>query len=301
MARWRAIHQGISTSGRFVSLPEFDQLLFINMVVQADDFGLLPGETLSLKLKCCPATQRREEEIEESLDRMLLAQLILGYLESNKRVVSICEWDEMQPKYLIGKRTNPKYPLITATSEIFDTFRHFSTKFDTFRPQIETEIETEMEMEIENVTPPAGAVVTPEAGATKSDPFDYAGIMAAWNEVWADVLSMKKLGAMSEKRKGHVRARATEATKMPPRDWLTGGVTTYKIDWSGEATWRTFFIYVRDECHWLYRKWGRMTFDWLVKPDNFLKAVEGNYENEKKDEVPFGQLSAKEIEFYDNL
>ena len=55
---WRAVHDGICTSPRFVTLEEWEQLLFLQMVVRADSWGRLPGHPFQLKLLCCPASGR---------------------------------------------------------------------------------------------------------------------------------------------------------------------------------------------------------------------------------------------------
>ena len=106
MASWRAIHRGICTSSRFVTLEEWEQLLFVQMVVQADQWGRLKADPLQIKMMCCPASSRGTEEILSALSKMSEpGRRLVDYYETDGTpVCEILEWDETQPSaYLKGR------------------------------------------------------------------------------------------------------------------------------------------------------------------------------------------------------
>ena len=106
MADWRAIKKGICTSSRFVTMEEWEQLLFVQMVVQADQWGRLKADPLQIKMMCCPASQRSIAEIQAALETMATQGrgLVDLYVTDGTPVCQIMEWDTTQPSsYLKGR------------------------------------------------------------------------------------------------------------------------------------------------------------------------------------------------------
>ena len=175
MAQWRAIHRGISTSARLVSLPEWVQLLFVQLVVNADDFGLLSGDLMTLKLTCCPGSVRSLAELSDALSLLEKARLVVVYELAKQQVVEVSEWDEKQPRSLIGKRTAPKYPILDENRVEQRYLPGNSRKFQEIPRQTETETETETETDTE--TEQRTCV---REGLEKMTPAD---VTATWNRV----------------------------------------------------------------------------------------------------------------------
>lgn len=112
MAKWRAIHKKISISPQVSSMSEFAQFLFERAMLHADDWGIVTGDPLGLKLLAIPASQRESTEFDAALNEMEEADLIWRYHpDSHGPLIQFITFDEHQPKILIGNRTEPKQPL----------------------------------------------------------------------------------------------------------------------------------------------------------------------------------------------
>ena len=62
MATGRMIRASISTSRKFAQLPtEFCQVLYLLLIVHADDFGMLAGDAWTVKYKAVPTSPRSED------------------------------------------------------------------------------------------------------------------------------------------------------------------------------------------------------------------------------------------------
>jgi len=112
MAKWRAIHRDISSSGQVNQLSEFAQLLFERMILWADDWGIITADPLEIKLKAIPGSTRTLTEIEEAVVDMERVGLVQRYeADQYKSLLFFPQWDRHQPQSLIGKRTTSDYPL----------------------------------------------------------------------------------------------------------------------------------------------------------------------------------------------
>ena len=112
MAKWRAIHSGICTSKRLVTLQEWEQLLFVQLVVQADQHGRLDADPFQVRIKCCPASSRTDNEISGAMVKMAEPQrhLIGLYRSQGINVCQVLEWDEMQPSSYLKDRGKSSLP-----------------------------------------------------------------------------------------------------------------------------------------------------------------------------------------------
>ncbi|RXZ42685.1 helix-turn-helix domain-containing protein [Crenobacter cavernae] len=136
---------------------------------------------------------------------------------------------------------------------------------------------------------PNTPVLTPQVTQTPLSSADADGVPAAKKrnaeaarikpESIADLFnrtccSLPQIKGMSADRIKHFRAR-----------WLQAGKEMGRYDpkdaSAGFAWWGRFFEVVEASDFLTGRKTGiRLGFDWLMKPANFLKVVEGNYDNE---------------------
>ena len=110
MAKWRALHGSISTSEQVNRLTEFAQLLFTWMIPHADDWGILTGSPLGIRMKVIPGTNRSLEEIEEALTNIEHAGLIWRYeADGHGQLVQFRTWAGYQP-IRADRQAPPKYP-----------------------------------------------------------------------------------------------------------------------------------------------------------------------------------------------
>jgi hypothetical protein len=111
------------------------------------------------------------------------------------------------------------------------------------------------------VTTPNGVVVAAKA-ATPACP--HQAIIGLWHEVMPE---LPRIREWSDTRQSHLQARWRAKPERQTLDW-----------------WEAFFTYVRKSDFLMGRMPGRdggasfkLTLPWLLKPENFAKATEGNY------------------------
>ena len=111
MAKWRAIHGDISTSGQVDQLTEFEQLFFTWMIPHADDWGVITGNTRELKLKVIPGSDRTCQEVTDALGHIEEVGLIWRYEpDTYGPLVQFKRWDSHQP-IREDRRKPPDLPL----------------------------------------------------------------------------------------------------------------------------------------------------------------------------------------------
>jgi len=119
MARGRMLSKSLSTSWKFAVCGasyeaaghphgEFPQLLFTLLVVHADDFGRLPGDAFTVKMRVLPTSPRGVDEFSEALDILAHARLIVRYLVDEQWVIQVLNFDEHQVG--LHKRTRSFFP-----------------------------------------------------------------------------------------------------------------------------------------------------------------------------------------------
>jgi hypothetical protein len=111
MAKWRALHSDISTSGQVDQLTEFEQLLFTWMIPHADDWGVITGDARELKLKVLPGSDRTCQEMTGALRHMEEVGLVWLYEPDDYGpLVQFRRWDTHQP-IREDRRKDPEKPL----------------------------------------------------------------------------------------------------------------------------------------------------------------------------------------------
>lgn len=120
--------------------------------------------------------------------------------------------------------------------------------------EIELEIEKELEIEEEENNTSLRSDIVPEE--VPADPVPYQKIQSEYNAICK---SLPKCTALSDKRKKAVKAR-----------WLEFGERVYEAFRLAEES---DFLKASDG------SWTGANFDWLMKPSNMLKVLEGNYAN----------------------
>jgi len=118
MAKWRAIHADISTSGQVNKLTEFEKLLFTWMIPHADDWGVLTGDLMELKLKVMPGTDRQSQELDDALTQIEKVGLIWRYEpDTEGPLIQFRKWDNHQP-IRKDRRQDPEHTLYPAFCQL---------------------------------------------------------------------------------------------------------------------------------------------------------------------------------------
>jgi hypothetical protein len=91
----------------------------------------------------------------------------------------------------------------------------------------------------------------------------HAKIINLYHEVLPELPMVR---AWTEERQGFLRSRWREEVDRQNLDW-----------------WRSFFIYIKQSDFLMGRKLRfKANLEWLVRPTNFIKVLEGHYENDKR-------------------
>jgi phage replication O-like protein O len=114
-----------------------------------------------------------------------------------------------------------------------------------------------------------GMVIPLPSQKPQIDTVPYDDIVSAWNEAVGDVLPEVNKKLLTEKRRIVIRARWFTSEKTQSATWWR--------EFFGDTVAGSAFLMGRSPpC--AGRKPFKATFDWVMKLDNFVKIVEGNYE-----------------------
>jgi uncharacterized phage protein (TIGR02220 family) len=96
MAEARLIYKAIITDDKFIRLTEFEQLLYILLIVSADDYGRLPGDLRALKCLVLPSSDRGLEDIRKAVGNICLAGLAIW---EEGKVIEVVNFGKYQRSY----------------------------------------------------------------------------------------------------------------------------------------------------------------------------------------------------------
>src|SRR5262249_32467565 len=115
MARGRMISKSLSTSQRRAALytacpklAEFCQMLYVLLVVHADDFGRLAGDEFTVKHQVDPTSPRKLADFSTALSALHEVGLIQWYAVSAVKVIQIVKFEEHQSG--LHRRTKSRLP-----------------------------------------------------------------------------------------------------------------------------------------------------------------------------------------------
>lgn len=145
----------------------------------------------------------------------------------------------------------PKSLIDNAKDEITEQSRNTTVSFT---EQYVTKIEIEREEEYPPYNSPQGEEVPSESD--ESDKINYNALMDTFNKMFEGKLP--KITAMTDKRKKAVKARSSEHGKKAIMDVL-------------DNVCQSSFLLGHNNQNW------SCDFDWIFRPTNFIKILEGNY------------------------
>ena len=99
---------------------------------------------------------------------------------------------------------------------------------------------------------------------TDPPPIDFEKLMDFWNTN----TKTTKIEVLTEKRKKAINARMKEHGKNVITEVL-------------RRTFRSSFLNGENEKNW------KASFDWIFKPENFVKILEGNYDNKVEEKLKY--------------
>jgi len=271
MAHWRAIHKGICTSARLVTLEEWEQLLFVQLVVQGDQHGRLAGDALSVRLKCCPASVRSQDEIEAALLRMTASDrhLVELYETDGVRVCQVLEWDDMQPSSYLKGRGPSAFPEKRSDSQLLGSHEI---------PQNPTLEEKRRE---ENIREDRSATQPLSSSKRRRRNADVP-VEAMLN------LYCEHLGAKGNPQPTTVTDKMKAAATARWKSRVQVG--QYRSD--SLEFWQRYFEYASTCPHLVGENGWRASFRWLLERSGFERVINREYEATPKDDSVYEHNAA---------
>jgi len=108
----------------------------------------------------------------------------------------------------------------------------------------------------------ANASMSNEGRSTQQDQINYKALIDFFNSETNGIFG-KVVYPISEKRKGNIRARIREYGKDVFADMIRRASKSNFLKGENKNGWKA-------------------TFDWMLKPNNFQKIIEGNYDNKNQ-------------------
>ena len=251
MARNRVIKPKFWDDAKIGRLTRDARLLYIGLWNFSDDIGVVIGNSIWLKSKIFPYDQIQIQQFEKWMNELVINGFICLLSYKGERFIYLPNFTQHQvinkPNY--EDLNIPKSLIDNAKDEITEQSRNTTVSFT---EQYVTKIEREEEYPPYNS--PQGEEVPSESD--ESDKINYNALMDTFNKMFEGKLP--KITAMTDKRKKAVKARSSEHGKKAIMDVL-------------DNVCQSSFLLGHNNQNW------SCDFDWIFRPTNFIKILEGNY------------------------
>lgn len=252
MARIRSIKPKFWDDTKIGRITRDARLLYIGLWNFSDDIGVVIGDSIWLKSKIFPYDQIQIQQFEKWMNELVINGFICLLSYKEERFIYLPSFTRHQvinkPNY--DDLNIPKYLIDSVKDEITEQSRNDTVSF------------TEQSVLIIGRGIGKGDIppVVPQGDIAHSDKhhetIDYNALMNTFNRMFENKLP--RISSMTDKRKKAVKARASEHGKASIMD-VFNNVT------------QSAFLLGRNDQNW------RCDFDWIFKPTNFVKILEGNY------------------------
>lgn len=252
MARIRTIKPKFWDDTKIGRISRDARLLYIGLWNFSDDIGVVIGDSIWLKSKIFPYDQIQIQQFEKWMNELVINGFICLLSYKGERFIYLPNFTRHQ---VINK---PNYDDLNIPKSLIDK------KIDSFMEQSRnnTVLFTEQSVLIIGSGKGNGDIppVVPPGDEPQSDDYNesinYKSLMDTFNKMFENRLP--KVSSMTDKRKKAVKARASEHGK-------SSIMTVFN-----NITQSTFLL-GRNDQNW------RCDFDWIFRPTNFVKILEGNY------------------------
>ena len=253
MARNRVIKPKFWDDAKIGRITRDARLLYIGLWNFSDDIGVVIGNSIWLKSKIFPYDQIQIQQFEKWMNELVINGFICLLSYKGERFIYLPNFTRHQvinkPNY--EDLNIPKSLIDNAKDEITEQSRNTTVSFT---EQYVTKIEIEREEEYPPYNSPQGEEVPSESD--ESDKINYNALMDTFNKMFEGKLP--KITAMTDKRKKAVKARSSEHGKKAIMDVL-------------DNVCQSSFLLGHNNQNW------SCDFDWIFRPTNFIKILEGNY------------------------
>ena len=259
MARIRTIKPKFYDDVKIGRLSRDARYLYIALWVFADDMGVANGDTIWLKSKVFPYDQIQVQQFEKWMNELVTNGFVCLLSYNGERFIYLPNFTRHQvinrpnyedlniPKVLIDKE---KERIIKQSLNNHGTITDLSLN--------NHGLYEEEEKEGEYIPP----VVPQGDDEHLEEKINYNALMNTFNTMFGGKLP--KVTSMTEKRKKAVKARAAEHGKNAIMTVFNNVLQSAFLTGHNDKNW---------SCD----------FDWIFRPTNFIKILEGNYNGKRSD------------------
>ena len=264
MARIRTIKPKFFDDVKIGRLSRDARYLYIALWVFADDLGVANGDTIWLKSKIFPYDQIQVQQFEKWMNELVTNGFICLLSYNGERFIYLPNFTRHQ---VVNR---PNYEDLNIPKELIDKWKERITEQSLNNHGTITDLSLnnhglykEEEKEGEYIPPvvPQGDDADPEKR------IDYNALMGTFNKMFEGKLP--KVTSMTDKRKKAVRARVAEHGKQA-------------IMAAFDNVLQSPFLLGNNDRNW------SCDFDWIFRPTNFIKILEGNYNGKSGNSVQAG-------------
>lgn len=268
MSRIRSLKPEFFVSEQVVECSTNARLLFIGLWCFCDDAGIHPASTKRLKMEVFPADAFTDDDVQQWMDELNRAGLIETYQVEDIDYWRVTGWSRHQKI----DRPTYRYPQ-PDTGKIGDTSpndqRVLDERSTRARDGVESKgVESKGSKPVSDDTGSPQPAADDQNAASQSkdqDTCPHQQIIDLYHEI---LPVGRRVRAWNETRKAKLRTRWREDKKRQSLDW-----------------WRKLFTYIARSDFLTGRTSsnGRAPFEldleWIVTPANFVKIIEGKYDN----------------------
>lgn len=265
----RLIREGILNSDRVEQLDFAAEVFYRRLMSKVDDHGLFDARPSILRTSLYPlrVDRVREADISRWIAMCEKAGVIALYEHGGKPYLQM-----LDTRWQV--RSEAKYPLPPAN----DGSRLRTVDNSCTQPLTTAHLVGDVVGDDKEPTVLVDGKPPTSDASTSSErlPCPYVRIAQAWNQTCVSMAAVKAVPEWNAERKTACRSRWTDKAAL-------GKYTTEE---AGVAYWRKVFAFV-ESSDFLAGRGGRWSadFDWVMKPKNLIKIIEGNYVNKEAEAV----------------
>lgn len=266
----RILKETICTSENLNTLDPEAEIFLYRLIVTCDDYGIFFANTSILRAKCFPLRidKIKDKDVEKWIKALVEAKLIFLYEYEDREYLKLSKWENHQQV----RATKSKYP-----TPDMEGIRLISN--DIHCNQLQANVPVFV-----SVSDSSKRIRNRDKGEEGTETTPHSEVQEIFNRVCS---SFGKVQKMSNSRKDKLRTRWQEiktleafetiCLKMESSDFLKG---------DNKQKWKA-------------------TFDWILENDNnWVKVIEGNYDNKRvvnsdgRDEIDKGDSKPWENDPY---
>lgn len=257
MARIRTIKPKFWDDIKIGRISRDARLLYIGLWSFSDDIGVVIGDSIWLKSKVFPYDQIQVQQFEKWMNELVINGFICLLSYNEERFIYLPNFTRHQ---VVNK---PNYEDLNIPKQLIDNIEENIHVLITEQSRNNTVPFTEQSVLIigrgkgeEYIPPMFPQGDTPHSEEHESEKIDYNSLMETFNKMFEGKLS--QITSMTDKRKKAVKARASEHGK-------NAIMTVF------QNVLQSAFLMGHNDKNW------SCDFDWIFRPTNFIKILEGNY------------------------